>query len=147
MAGRIPYRPQLPTPQQVGMGLAVITLTGPMALGGTPVVPVTVDDERRRQQDQVQQVSESSVGIYQTSAEAEVGLALSQQRLAVATGEIEEVGAQDVTEQDVFHAAERVFSGEVQGKPGRKFRAAFTRTVWDNVDLYILRGSEAQADS
>ena len=140
--GRIPYRPQLPTAQQVATALAILSLMGPMALGGMPVIPVTMEDERRRHQDEIQQVSESSVGVYQTSSEAEAGLAMSQQRLAHVTREVEDLTTHNVTEQDVVRAANRVFAGEVAKPLERRFRSAFTHVAWDTVDLFILRDNE-----
>ena len=140
--GRNPHRPQPPTAQQVAAALAILSLAGPMALGGMPVLPVTIEDERRRHQDEIQQASESSVGVYQTSAEAEVGLALSQQRLAGVTREIEDLHTHSVDEQDVVRAARRVFADDVPEHLGRRFRAAFTNVAWDTVDLFILRDNE-----
>lgn len=144
-SGRVPYQVQLPSAQQVAAALAILSLLGPAALGGMPVLPVTIEDERRRQQDEILQVSESSVGVYQTSAEAELGLVVSQQRLACATKEIEGIHTHDVEEQDVVRAANRVFSGEVGGERGQAFRSAFNRVAWDTVDLFILRDNEASA--
>lgn len=139
LLGRVPYKAQLPTPQQVAATLAALTLAGPMALGGMPVIPITVNDEQRRRQDEILQVSESSVGIHQSVAEAEESLCLSQQRLARVTREVEEIHARDIQEQDVIQAANRVFSGEVEKRPERRFRTAFTNVAWDTVDLLILR--------
>ena len=140
--GRIPYKLQLPSPQQVAAVFAILSLAGPMALGGMPVIPVTVQDEQRRRRDEIQQVSESSVGVYQTSSEAEAGLALSLQRLALVTREIEDVHTHDVSERDVVSAANRVFAGRVEQKLDGRFRSAFNRVAWDTVDLYILRDNE-----
>ncbi|MBR3316553.1 MAG: hypothetical protein IKG21_01865 [Atopobiaceae bacterium] len=142
---RIPYRPQLPTAQQVTAALAILSLMGPMALGGMPVIPVTIEDERRRQQDEIQQVSESSVGLYQSSTEAEIGLAASQLRLAQVTREVEDLTTHDVTERDVIHAANRVLTGNVEEKLSGKFRSALKHVTWDTVDLFILRDNEEYA--
>ncbi len=142
LAGKIPYKPQLPSPQQIAAVLAILSLAGPMALGGMPVIPITVQDEQRRRQEEIQQVSESSVGVYQTSSEAEAGLSLSLQRLAHVTREIEGVHTHDVSERDVVSAANRVFTGQVEQKLDGRFRSAFNRVAWDTVDLYILRDSE-----
>lgn len=142
LAGRIPFKAQLPTPHQVAAALALLSLVGPAALGGMPVIPVTIQDEQRRQRDEIQQTSESTVGRYQTSAEAETGLALSQQRLAAVTREVDDLHTHDVSEQDVWHAADQVFSGNVEVKLSGRFRSAFNRVVRDNVDLYILRDNE-----
>lgn len=139
---RTPYRAQLPTAQQVSAFMAAMALVSPAALGGMPVLPVTVQDEERRRQEQIQQESESSVGTYQSSQDAEVGLALSQQRLALVTRAVEESYTHDVSEADVVHAAQRVFSGEVRGHLDVRFRSAFNRVVNDTVDLYILRDDE-----
>lgn len=137
-----PFRAQLPTPQQVAATLAILALTGPAALGGMPVLPVTIQDEQRRRQDEIQQVSESSVGVYQTSSEAALGLVVSQQRLAGVTREIDDIHTHDVTEQDVVHAANRVFNNQVEGELNVRFRSAFNHVVTDTVDLYILRDNE-----
>lgn len=147
LSGRVPYRAQLPTSQQIAAVLAILALAGPMAMGGMPVLPVTIQDERRRNQEEIQQVSESSVGVYQTSAEAEAGLALSQQRLAHVAREVEGVQTHDVTEQDVIRAANRVFANQVQNDLSKRFRSAFSRVVNDSVDLYILQDNEQYAQS
>ncbi len=141
-AGQIPYRAQMPTAQQVAAALAVLSLAGPMALGGMPVIPVTIQDEQRRRQDEITQQSESNVGVYQTSSEAEVGLIVSQQRLARVTREVDDLHTHDVTEQDVVHAANRVLAGKVEPELSGRFRYAFGRVVNDTVDLYILRDNE-----
>jgi hypothetical protein len=146
-AGTEPPKPQAPTAQQVAAALAALSLVGPAALGGMPVIPVTIGDERRRKQDEIQQVVESSVGVYQTSAEAESALAASQWQLALATQHIENVDAYDVREQDVVRAASRVFSGDADEKSSKRFRSAFNRVAWDTVDLFILRDNEAAEDS
>jgi hypothetical protein len=146
-AGTEPPKPQAPTAQQVAAALAALSLVGPAALGGMPVIPVTIGDERRRKQDEIQQVVESSVGVYQTSAEAESALAASQWQLALATQHIENVDAYDVREQDVVRAANRVFSGDADEKSSKRFRSAFNRVAWDTVDLFILRDNEAAEDS
>lgn len=142
--GRVPYRPQLPTARQVAAVLAVLSLAGPMMMG-VPILPVTMEDERRRQQDEIQQVSESSVGVYQTSTEAETGLALSQRRLAQVTREVEQLTTHDVSERDVVRAANRVLAGQVEENLGGRFRSAFSHVAWDTVDLYILRDNEEYA--
>ena len=146
-AGTEPPKPQAPTAQQVAAALAALSLVGPAALGGMPVIPVTIGDERRRKQDEIQQVVESSVGVYQTSTEAESALAASQWQLALATQHIENVDAYDVREQDVVRAANRVFSGDADEKSSKRFRSAFNRVAWDTVDLFILRDNEAAEDS
>ena len=142
LAWRTPFRAHLPTAQQVAAALALLSLVGPAALGGMPVIPVTIQDEQRRHQEEIQQTSESTVGVYQNSTEAETGLALSQQRLAAVTREVDDIHTHDVCEQDVYHAANRVFSGEVEVQLSGRFRSAFNRVVRDNVDLYILRDNE-----
>ena len=147
LLGRVPYRIEPPTAQQVVAVLAILSLAGPMMMGGVPILPVTIEDERRRQQDQIQQVIESSVGVYQTSTEAEAGLALSQQRLAQVTREVEGLHARAVEESDVYHAAERVLTGGVEQKLGKRFRSAFKQVAWNTVDLYILRDNEECARS
>ena len=141
-AWHTPYRVQLPTAQQVATALAILSLAGPMALGGIPVLPVTIEDEKRRHQDEIQQVSESSVGMYQTSQEAEAGLSLSQQRLASVTREIEGIHTHDVSEQDIVHAADRVFAGTVEPKLDGRFRSALNHVARDTVDMFILRDGE-----
>ena len=143
LAGRVPYKAQLPTAQQVAAVLAILSLAGPMALGGIPVLPVTIEDENRRQQAEIAQVSESSVGVYQTSGEAESGLALSQRRLAHVAGQVEGIRDHEVAERDVIRAANRVLAGQVEEKLDGKFRSAFNRVAWDTVDLYILQDNEA----
>ena len=147
LLGRVPYRIEPPTAQQIMAALAILSLAGPMMMGGVPVLPVTIEDERRRQQDQIQQISESSVGAYQTSTEAEAGLALSQQRLAQVTLEVEGLHTHVIEESDVYHAAERVLTGGVEPKLEKRFRSAFKRVAWDTVDLYILRDNEEYARS
>ena len=145
LLGRVPYRIEPPTAQQIMAALAILSLAGPMMMGGVPVLPVTIEDERRRQQDQIQQISESSVGVYQTSTEAEAGLALSQQRLAQVTREVEDLHTRAVEESDVYHAAKRVLTGGVEPKLEKRFRSAFNQVAWDTVDLYILRDNEEYA--
>lgn len=140
---RIPFTPHLPEARQVAAALAVLALVGPAALGGMPVLPVTIEDERRRQQDVPQQIVESNVGVYQTSQEAAAALAVAQQRLAIATLAIENVQGTYILEEDVIRAANRVLAGEVEGVPATRFRNAFTRVARDSVDLYILRDNEA----
>ena len=142
MLGRIPYSANLPTAQQVAAGV-MVTLMGTMALSGMPVLPVTMEDERRREQDTAVQVSESSVGVYQTSQEAEAGLALSQLRLAAVAGTVEEIHTGDITPDDVVNAANRVFRGQVTPELGSRFRTAFNHVVWDTVDVCILKDNEA----
>ncbi len=139
---RIPYRVQLPTAQQVAAALAILSLAGPMMMGGVPVLPVTMEDERRRQQEEIAQQSESSVGTYLTSQEAESGLALSQKRLAHVAGQVEGIRDHEVDELDVIRAANRVLAGQVEEKLDVKFRSAFSKVAWDTVDLYILRDNE-----
>lgn len=141
---RLPPASSLPTAQQVAAAVAALTLAGPMAMGGMPVLPVTVEDEKRRQQEQIQQASESTVGVYQSSAEAEAGLARSQVRLAGATLEVEGGEPHDVSSQDVIAAANRVFAGDASPKAERRFRSAFTQVAWDTTDLYILRDREGE---
>ena len=141
-AWHAPYRVQMPTAQQVAAAIAILSLAGPMALGGIPVLPVTIEDERRRHQDEIQQISESSVGVYQTSQEAEAGLSLSQQRLASVTREVEGITTHDVSEKDIVHAADRVFTGQVDPKLDGRFRSALNHVAWDTVDLFILRDGE-----
>lgn len=142
MLGRIPYSANLPTAQQVAAGV-MVTLMGTMALSGMPVLPVTMEDERRREQDTAVQVSESSVGVYQTSTEAEAGLALSQLRLASVAATVEQIHSGDITPDDVVSAANRVFRGQVAPELGGRFRTAFNHVVWDTVDVCILRDNEA----
>lgn len=144
-SGQIPYKAQLPSAQQVAAALAALTLAGPMALGGVPVIPVTVHDEQRRRQDEIVQQSESNVGVYQSSFEAEVGLAMSQQRLARVTREVDDIHTHDVQESDVIHAANRVFAGQVDAELSGRFRSAFNHVVNDTVDLFILRDAEEWA--
>lgn len=143
LVGRVPYKAQMPTAQQAAMALAVLSLTGPMGLGGMPVIPVTAYDDRRRHQEQITQQSESTVGIYQTSSEAEVALSMSQQRLAHVTREIDGLQTPDVREKDVVHAANRVFAGDVDPKLSRRFRSALGNVATDTVDLFILRDNES----
>lgn len=142
LLGHVPYKPQLPTARQVAAVLAMLALASPMMMGGMPVLPVTIEDERRRQQDEILQISESSVGVYQTSSEAEVGLAVSQRRLAQVTREVEGIHTHDVAEQDVVNAANKVYTGQVEGELDQRFRTAFNQVAWDTVDLFILRDNE-----
>lgn len=146
-AGRVPFRAQLPTSQQIAAGLAILALTGPAALGGMPALPATAPNERRRRQEEIQQVSESSVGVYQTSDEAALGLVVSQMRLANVAKEVDGIHTHDVTEQDVIHAANRVFSDQVEPALSTRFRSAFNHVVTDTVDLYILRDNEEQGSN
>ena len=145
--GEVPYRLQLPTAQQVATALAILALTSPAAMGGIPVLPVTIEDERRRHQDEIVQVMESSVGVHQTSQEAEASLNVSQHRLADATKEVDDLTTHDVSEEDVIHAATRVFEGEVERDKSERFRFAFSRVINDTVDLCILRDNEQYDDS
>ena len=141
-AWHAPYRAQLPTTQQVAAAIAILSLVGPTALGGIPVIPIGIEDQRRRHQDEIQQVSESSVGVYQTSQEAEAGLSLSQQRLASVTREIGGITVHDVSEEDIVRAADRVLTGQVEPKLDGRFRSALNHVAWDTVDLFILRDGE-----
>jgi hypothetical protein len=145
LEARIPFAIQLPTAQQVAAGLTILALMGPAALGGIPVLPVTIQDERRRQQDEIQQTSESSVGIYHTSQEAAVGLAASQRRLALVTKEVNETHTHDVSEQDVVHAADRVFAAEVRPELSARFLSALNHVATDTADLCMLRDDETYA--
>ena len=144
--GGVPYKLQLPTAQQVATALAILALTSPAAMGGMPVLPVTIEDERRRHQDEIVQVMESSVGVHQTSQEAEASLVVSQRHLADATREVDDLTTHDVSEEDVIHAATRVFEGEVERGRSERFRFAFSRVIYDTVDLCILRDNEQFAD-
>ena len=134
--------PRLPSAQQVAAALAMLALVSPAALGGMPVLPVTIDEERRRHQDEIQQQSASSVGIYQDAREAETALTLSQRRLAQATREVEHSTSRNVTETDVVDAAHRVFAGEVSPHQSIRFRSALTSVATDSVDLFILSTDE-----
>ena len=140
---RVPYRVELPGTMQVASALAMLALVRPAALGGMPVLPVTIYDDRRRQQEQIVQESSSTVGIYQDSQAAEVALTLSQRRLASATRDVERLTSHDVTEQDVVRAARRVLAGEGSARQGARFRSALGRVANDSVDLFILRDDEA----
>ena len=73
---------------------------------------------------------------------AEAGLALSRQRLARVTREVEGLHTHTVEESDVYHAAKRVLTGGVEPKLEKRFRSAFRRVTWDTVDLYILQDNE-----
>jgi len=141
-AYRVPAKVQLPTAQQVAAVIAILSLAGPMMMGGIPIVPITIYDEQRRQQDEIQQIIDSDVGIYQTSQEAQVGLTVSQQRLARVTREVDDIKTHDVTEQDVYHAAHRVLSGEIDPELSGRFRTALSHVVTDSVDLFILEDNE-----
>lgn len=143
--GRIPYRASTETALQVAATLAALSLAGPMALGGMPVIPTTVEDERRRAPILIAQQSESNVGVYQTSYQAEVGLALSQQRLASVTRDVDDIRERGIEERDVLHAAHRVLAGEVEPVLTRRFKSAFGHVVNDTVDLFILRDNEEHA--
>lgn len=140
---RVPFSPHLPEARQVAAALAVIALVGPAGLGGIPVLPVTFEDEKRRQQDIAAEIVESTVSTYASSDEAAAALVVAQQRLAIATLEIENVQGEYILEEDVIRAANRVLSGEVTGASAGRFRSAFTRVARDSVDLYILRDNEA----
>jgi hypothetical protein len=120
----------------------MLALVSPAALGGMPVLPVTIYDDRRRQQEQIVQESSSTVGIYQDSQAAEVALTLSQRRLASATRDVERLTSHDVTEQDVVRAARRVLAGEGSARQGARFRSALGRVANDSVDLFILDADE-----
>ena len=134
----------LPTARQVAAG-TMIALMGTMALSGMPVLPVTFEEERRRQQDEAAQVSESSVGVYQTSDEAKTALELSQLRLADVAGQVEQIHTGMITSDDVVHAATRVFRDQVEPELSGRFRTAFNHVVWDTVDVCILEDNEADA--
>lgn len=140
---RVPYRFELPSAQQVATALALLALVSPAALGGMPVLPVTIYDERRRQQEQIVQESSSTVGVYQDSQAAEAALALSQRRLASVTRDVEHLTTHDVSEQDVVRAARRVLAGEGSPHQGARFRSALGQVANDSVDLFILRDDEA----
>lgn len=142
LEARIPFAPQLPTAQQIAAGLAILALMGPAALGGIPVLPVTIQDERRRQQDEIQQTSESSVGIYHTSDEAAVALAASQKRLASVSREVNKTHARYVSEQDIVHAADRVYADEVRPELSARFLSALNHVATDTADLCMLRDDE-----
>ena len=145
-AWRVPYRAELPTPQQVATLLAALTLASPAMLGGIPVLPVTVNDERRRQQEEIIQESDSSVGVHQSVQEAATALSLSQRRLAQVTREIEGIHTHDLEEADVVNAARRVAAGESSVRQRREFRAALGRVAYDSVDLFILLDDEGADD-
>lgn len=136
------FGPRLPSAQQVAAALTMLALVSPAALGGIPVLPVTIDEERRRHQDEIQQQSESSVGVYQDAQEAATALTLSQRRLAQVTREVEHSTAHNVSEADVVHAAHRVLSGTVSPHQSLRFRSALTRVATDSVDLFILESDE-----
>jgi len=122
----------------------MMALLSPAALGGMPVLPVTIEEDRRRRQDEIQQISESSVGIHHDSQEAQASLTLSQRRLAAVTREVEHITAHDVTEQDVVHAAHLVATGEATFGQQLRFRSALGRVANDSVDLFILSTDEAK---
>ena len=136
--------PWLPTAAQVASALAMLALLSPAALGGMPVLPVTIEEDRRRRQDEIQQISESSVGIHHDAQEAQSSLTLSQRRLAAVTREVEHSTAHDVTEQDVVHAAHLVATGEATFGQQLRFRSALGRVANDSVDLFILSTDEAK---
>lgn len=133
---------QVPTATQVAAALAAAALVSPAALGGMPVLPVTLDDERRRNQEQIQQESESSVGEYRSVDEAAAALSLSQMRLAAVTREVEGTHAHNILESDVVSAAHKVAAKEVSPRQQRKFKAALGRVAVDSVDLFILLDDE-----
>ena len=139
---RIPFAVQLPTAQQIAAGLTILALMGPAALGGIPVLPVTIQDERRRQQDEIQQTSESSVGIYHSSDEAAVALAASQKRLASVSREVNKTHERYVSEQDIVQAAGRVFADEVRPELSGRFLSALNHVATDTADLCMLRDDE-----
>lgn len=143
LATRVPFAPQLPTAQQIATGLAIIALMSPAALGGIPVLPVTIQDERRRQQDEIQQTSESTVGIHHTSDEAAASLLASQKRLANVSKEVNKTHARTVSEQDVVDAATRVFANQVRPELSTRFLSALTHVATDTADLCMLRDDEA----
>lgn len=136
--------PRLPSAQQVAAALTMLALVSPAALGGIPVLPVTIDEERRRHQDEILQQSESSVGVYQDAQEAATALALSQRRLAQVTREVEHSTARNVTEADVVRAAHRVLSGAASPHQSARFRSALSRVATDSVDLFIITSDEEQ---
>ena len=136
--------PWLPTAAQVASALAMLALLSPAALGGMPVLPVTIEEDRRRHQDEIQQISESSVGVHHDAQEAQSSLTLSQRRLAAVTREVEHSTAHDVTEQDVVHAAHLVATGEATFGQQLRFRSALGRVANDSVDLFILSTDEAK---
>lgn len=142
LVSRVPFAPQLPTAQQVATGLAILALLGPAALGGIPVLPVIIQDDQRRRQDEIQQTSDSSVGVYRASDEAEVALAASQMRLASVTKEVNKTHARNVSEQDIVQAADRVFAEEVRPELSARFLSALNQVALDTADLCILRDNE-----
>ena len=133
---------RLPTTQQVGAALAMLTLVGPAMLGGMPVIPVTMDEQRRRHQVEILQESESTVGIHQDVSAAAAALALSQGRLAQATRDVSHITTHDVSEADVVAAAQRVMAGEASPAVTRRFTSALTSVALDSTDLYILESDE-----
>lgn len=143
---RVPFAPQLPTAQQIAAGLAIIALVSPAMLGGIPVLPVTIQDERRRQQEEIQQTSESSVGVYHSSAEAAVGLAASQKRLANVSNEVNKTHLHSVSEQDIVQAHERVMAAQVRPELSARFLSALNHVATDTADLCMLRDDEAHLE-
>ena len=137
---------RLPKSSQVAAALAAAALVGPAALGGMPVLPVTVDDERRRQMDEIAQESTSTVGIHRESSEAEAALALSQRQLAAVTREVEGSTSRVVSEADVVHAADLVARGEVSARRQREFRSALRRVAANSTDLFMLWSDEQVED-
>lgn len=146
MSMRDALGPWLPTATQVASALAMLALLSPAALGGMPVLPVTIEEDRRRRQDEIQQISESSVGIHHDAQEAQSSLTLSQRRLAAVTREVEHSTSHDVTEQDVVHAAHLVATGEATFGQQLRFRSALGRVANDSVDLFILSTDEAKEE-
>lgn len=146
LAAKTPFAPQLPTAQQIAAGLTILALVGPAALGGIPVLPVTIQDERRRQQDEIQQTSESSVGVYHTSNEAAVGLAASQKRLANVSNEVNGTHTHDVSEQDIVRAAHHVLDNQVRPELSARFLSALNHVATDTADLCMLLDDELYCD-
>ena len=138
--------PRLPTTQQVAAAMAMLALVGPAMLGGMPVIPVTMDEQRRRQQVEITQESESTVGVHQDIAAAAAALALSQGRLAQATRDVSHITTHDVSEADVVAAAHRVMAGEASPHQSARFRSALTNVAIDSTDLYILRSDEERVE-
>ena len=140
IGGQEPWH--LPDASQVAAALAAAALVSPAALGGIPVLPVTVEDERRRNVPEQMQQSESDVGTHQDVEAAATALALSQRRLAAVTREVEGTYAHDIYESDVVRAAGKVARGEVPLYKQRAFRSALGRVAVDSVDLFILLDDE-----
>ncbi|MBR3235080.1 MAG: hypothetical protein IKG11_05640 [Atopobiaceae bacterium] len=136
--------PRLPTPAQVATALAMIALVSPAALGGIPVLPVTIEEDRRRHQDEIQQISESSVGVHQDVQAAATALVLSQGRLAQVTREVERLTKHDISETDVVHAAHQVLAGKTPTGQRIRFQSALSSVANDSVDLFILSADEQE---